>query len=266
MNALHAGSRLRRTRTGTQHRQSQLPGDVSNRIDPALRPSLDRASLRGSPGQRRDVKAPAPRKAAGFTLLEILVVVVIIGVIVSAATLAIGVLGQDREVEEQARRFWTVLRQAREEAELQSQDVAVFVAADSYEFLRYEPRLNDWTMLADDPLYAPRALPEGLRFRLWIDGREIVLKPTLPDRSDKQEHEKWPPQIMVLSNGDVMPFQLQIERDQAQALWRIVALPDNDLRVERRSREQEREWTLVARTKPLADDEEDRERVSSARR
>ncbi|RPH54665.1 MAG: prepilin-type N-terminal cleavage/methylation domain-containing protein, partial [Lysobacterales bacterium] len=47
-------------------------------------------------------------RARGFTLLEILVVVVIIGVIVSAATLAIGVLGGDREVEDQTRRFWAV--------------------------------------------------------------------------------------------------------------------------------------------------------------
>lgn len=205
------------------------------------------------------------RGPSGFTLLEILVVIVIIGVIVSAATLSISVLGRDPQGEDQVRRFWAVLRQAREEAELQSRDVAVFVASGAYEFLRYEPRLSEWIPLADDPLYAPRELPAGLRFRLWIDGRQIVLKPSLPDRGKKEEHQKWPPQIMVLSNGDIMPFQLQIERDEADALWRVVALADNDLRIERR--DGEREWVVVAQTRPAAEDEEeDRTRVSASRR
>jgi len=37
-----------------------------------------------------------PARNAGFTLLEILVVIVIIGVMVSMATLSIGLLGADR--------------------------------------------------------------------------------------------------------------------------------------------------------------------------
>lgn len=198
---------------------------------------------------------------AGFTLLEIMVVVVIIGVIVSAATLAFGVLGRDRQVEDETRRYWAVLQQAREEAELQSLDVAVFVSAHGYEYLRFDRRRNEWTPIADDKLYAQRELPEGLRFRLWLDAREIVLKPAPPDRSDARENQKWPPQVMVLSNGDLMPFELHIERDQAPALWRVMAKPDNDLRIERR--EGEREWVMMAQTKPP--EEKDEKRLAKAR-
>jgi general secretion pathway protein H len=210
----------------------------------------------------------APRAGArGFTLLEILVVVVIIGVIVSAATLAVGVLGGDREVEDQTRRFWAVLQQAREEAELQGADVAVFISAGAYEFLRFDTRRSQWILIREDELYRPRELPEGLRYRLWLDGREVVLKLQPPDRSDEVQHKKWPPQIMVLSSGDIMPFELRIERDAAEALWRIVAAPDNDLRVERRGtqRDNQRDWILVAQTK-APEDEDARERVSDARR
>jgi general secretion pathway protein H len=207
-------------------------------------------------------------RAHGFTLLEILVVVVIIGVIVSAATLAIGVLGGDREVEDQTRRFWAVLQQAREEAELQGNDVAVFISASAYEFLRFDTRRNMWVLIQDDELYRPRELPEGLRYRLWLDGREVVLKPQPPDRSDEDQHKKWPPQIMVLSSGDVMPFELRIERDAADALWRVVGAADNDLRIERRGRDRsnERDWVMVAQTKVPEEEEDARQRVSNARR
>jgi general secretion pathway protein H len=213
------------------------------------------------------LKAESRARARGFTLLEILVVVVIIGVIVSAATLAIGVLGGDREVEDQARRFWAVLQQAREEAELQGADVAVFISAGAYEFLRFDTRRNQWILIRDDELYRPRELPEGLRYRLWLDGREVVLKLQPPDRSDEVQHKKWPPQIMVLSSGDIMPFELRIERDAAEALWRVVGAPDNDLRVERRGteRENQRDWIMMAQTK-APEDEDARERVSDARR
>jgi general secretion pathway protein H len=207
-----------------------------------------------------------PARATGFTLLEILVVIVIIGVIITMATLSIGVLGADRQSEDEARRFWAVIRQAREEAELQAIDLAVFVGATDYEFLRFDTRRNQWQPMVDDKLYAQRTLPEGLRFRLWLENREIVLKPGLPDRSKKDESDKWPPQLTVLSSGDVVPFELQIERDGAPALWRMTSLADGDLRVEQRK--DERDWLTKEQTKPPIEDEKskDKERISDARR
>jgi len=204
-----------------------------------------------------------PARNAGFTLLEILVVIVIIGVMVSMATLSIGLLGADRQSEEEARRVWAVIGQAREEAELQAIDLAIFVGATDYEFLRFDTRRNQWLPVVDDKLYAQRTLPEGLRFRLWMEGRELVLKPGLPDRSKKGEGEKWPPQLTVLSSGDVVPFELQIERDGAPAMWRMTSLADGDLRVERRK--DERDWVMVVQTKPPPENDKSKERISDAR-
>ncbi len=198
----------------------------------------------------------------GFTLLELLVVLVVVGVMISIATLSIGVLGADREVAEETRRFWAVLRQAREEAELQALDLAIFVGTSEYEFLRFDARRNEWLPVVDDKLYAQRTLPEGLRFRLWLEGREVVLKPGLPDRSKKDENQTFPPQVTVLSSGDVVPFELHVERDAAPALWRVTALADGDLRVEQRK--DERDWIIADQTKPPPEDE--KERITDARR
>jgi hypothetical protein len=158
-----------------------------------------------------------------------------------------------------------VISQAREEAELQAIDLAIFVGQTDYEFLRFDTRRNEWTPVVDDKLYARRTLPEGLRFRLWLEGREILLKPGLPDRSKKDDSQKFPPQLTVLSSGDVVPFEMQVERDGAPALWRMTSLADGDLRVERRK--DERDWTTVTQTKPPPeDDRTKKERISDARR
>lgn len=198
---------------------------------------------------------------SGFTLVEVLVVVVVIAVMVAVATLSVGVLGADREAEDETRRFWAVLQQVREEAELQGREIGVFISAHSCEFLRYEPRRDRWAPVVNDEFYRSRELPEGLRHRLWIDGREVVLKLQPPERGDEEDDAERnrkapPPQIFVLSSGDIMPFELRIERDAMEALWRVVAEENSNLRLDRRTGE--RDWTLVAQTNEPEDEDERR--------
>ncbi len=221
--------------------------------------------------RRPNVFRPGSARSFGFTLIEVLVVIVIIGVIASVATLSFSLLGRDREAEEESQRFWALLRQAREEAELQGIDIGIYVAASSYEFLRFDPRRRIWVPIQNDILYEPRELPDGLRFRVWLESREIVLQPALPERSfderreddeeeagdedTKKTGDERPPQIIAMSSGEVVPFELQIERDGDEALWRVVALADNDLRVERH--QEGRDWAIIAQTNPPEDSEED---------
>lgn len=200
---------------------------------------------------------------SGFTLLELLVVLVVVGIMVSVAMLSFGVLGSDRQSEDESRRFWTVLQQAREEAELQVEDIGIYVSTDAYEYLRFNSRKNEWEPIEYDELFAQRALPEGLRFRMRLESREVILKPDLPARGDKDENKKYPPHVMVLSSGEVMPFELEIEREGQPALWRVTALANNDLRVE--VRDERNQWGPLLQTKPPKDDKQQPARVSNAR-
>lgn len=209
----------------------------------------------------RGTRSPQ-RQLRGFTLLELLVVLVVVAIMISMATLSFGVLGRDRQAEEESRRFWVVLQQAREEAELQAEDLGMFISTDSYEYLRFDSRRDEWQPVEYDELFAQRKLPEGMRFRLRVDSREIVMKPDLPNRGDKDENKKYPPQVMVLSSGEVMPFELEIEREGAPSLWRVTGLADNDLRVEKR--DERNQWGPVVQTKKSPDDKGGT-RVSSAR-
>ena len=188
--------------------------------------------------------------SAGFTLLEILVVIVIAGIIVTMATLAVGVLGRDREMQDQAERLWAVLQQAREETELQGFDIGLRIGAASYDFLRFDARTQAWVPVVDDDLLATRKLPDGLRLRLWLEGRETVLSenldtPTAVGEEQEQDPEvdqvakaetveerrrrERPPQVMVLSSGDVNAFEVHFERDGSDFRWRVFSRPDSTL-------------------------------------
>ena len=59
-----------------------------------------------------------------------------------------------------------------------------------------------------------------------------------------------------------MPFELEMEREGAPSLWRVTALADNDLRVEKR--DERSGWGPVVQTKKTPD-EQPKTRVSSAR-
>jgi general secretion pathway protein H len=208
--------------------------------------------------RRRFAPLQAPRRSPsvrGFTLLEILVVIVIVGIIISVATIAVGVLGRDREMQDQAERLWAVLQQTKEETELQGFDIGMRVGAGSYDFVRFDARTQSWIPVADDDLLAARTLPEGLRFRLWLEGRETVLSENLDAQREAEAAEEEqtnatdgdeikaetveerrrrerPPQVMILSSGDVNSFELQLERDGSDARWRVFSKPDSTLAAE----------------------------------
>ena len=189
----------------------------------------------------------------GFTLIELLVVMVIIGVIVSVASLSIGVLGRDNEVEDQTRRLYAVLTQVREESELQGRDLGLLVERNGYLFMRYDYASQHWQVLSNDELTAYRELPEGLQFRLWLEGREVILNShdqnqALLARSSSSSSsssvsavsatnvvtvkDDVVPQIAILSSGDLAPFDLRLARDGVEFSWRVVGKADNTLDID----------------------------------
>jgi len=208
---------------------------------------------RGAPSVATAYSLQPTAFRAGFTLLEILVVIVIIGVLISVTTISVGVMGRDREMQDQAERLWAVLQQAKEESELQGFDLGLRVGAQSYDFLRFDARQQSWLPVFEDDLLAARDLPDGLRLRLWLEGREAILterpggQPSLSDAAgdaangtakkpeagkEPDKKKELPPQVLVLSSGDINAFDLHVEREGSDARWHVFAKPDSTLVVE----------------------------------
>lgn len=163
---------------------------------------------------KRTPKIPAPRiprsrPPRGFTLIELLVVVVIVAIIASIAVLSVNVLGRDSEITEETRRLAGLLSLVQEQAEMQNRDFGLRLEERRYDFRRYDVRRADWVAVPGEKLLRPRELPAGLRFRLFLEAREVVLRPPADEKKPR------PPQIMLLSSGDLTEFELKLEREDS---------------------------------------------------
>jgi len=74
--------------------------------------------------------ASSARRQAGFTLLEVLLVAMLMGLVATAVTLSMGGARGDRELDKQARRFMAVLQQAQEYSVMDGRLVGLRVEED----------------------------------------------------------------------------------------------------------------------------------------
>jgi general secretion pathway protein H len=151
-------------------------------------------------------RRPAGRSPAGFTLIEILVVVMIVGTIALASVLALTAGGSDRQLEQQGRRLVALLELASEEAIMQGRELALEVFEEGYRFHVYEPAADEWQAFVDDPHLGSRTLTDGMSLALEVEGRRVTLQPGPGDTAR--------PQVMLLSSGEFTPFRLALQRDR----------------------------------------------------
>ena len=172
---------------------------------------------------------PAPAIAInirGFTLFELLAALVIVGIVVSIAVLAIGDNQAERE-QRVARQFATLAQLARETALFNAEQLGLSFWQKGYTFYRLEQNQfqptsaadaqqptsdapesgaketpTTWQPLNDDPQLRPRELPDDISLSLYLEGLKVKLSP-LPKEDDK-------PQVFILSSGEVSAFEVRI--------------------------------------------------------
>jgi general secretion pathway protein H len=166
-------------------------------------------------------------RCRGFSLLELLVVVVIIGILAGAVVLSMNVVGNDRVVEREVSRLRSLIELLREEALMQSRDFGVLFSETGYRFYVYDYQHSLWVEPTGDRLLTEHALPERLSFALTLEERELALERTF----ELEANEEPEPQIMISSSGEVTPFQAAVSRDLASGRFVLKAELDGSVEV-----------------------------------
>jgi type II secretion system protein H len=188
-------------------------------------------------------------RGCGFTLLELMVVVVIIGIVIAGAILSLGSSGRDGALEQESDRLTALISYVRERGAMMTLEYGIRCGQHGYRFVYYDNLTMQWLPETLDDTLRMRNLPDGLDLQLVIEGHQIVLDDkalkfdasaaqaaaamATPGQAPAQTQGQSPgqtptlgapstlgappidnnaPQIMLLSNGDTNSFALTIER------------------------------------------------------
>ena len=166
-------------------------------------------------------------RARGFTLLEIMVVILIIGLVSTYVVLKIGGNNRDTHLDQEAERLNALFDYVREQAELQTRDYGLRVNESGYSFVVFDVLGNQWRPVDEDDALRERELPGDIEPHVVVEGRTIVL-----DRKKKEtEADDFAPQVMIFANGDLSSFELDLQREGSDLRARLYTDEDSNIQM-----------------------------------
>lgn len=183
------------------------------------------------------------KASKGFTLIEVMLVVVLVGLMVSAVQFTFQNNQSEQLLEKESLRFLGTFDIAAEYGMLNNVELGLFIEENTYQFLGYDG--IKWTPLPNNESLSTKTLPDGMEILLTLDDLPIE-EPPLFDlntfMSDEDDNEikgskkSLNPQVLILSGGDISPFSLtfymedEFSDDEAVA-YRVVGLYNPPLKL-----------------------------------
>lgn len=156
---------------------------------------------------------------AGFTLVELLVVLVILGTLIGMAVLATGSGGQARELREEAGRLGALIALLSDEAVLDNREYGLRLDARGYEVLRYDEDNASWSAL---PGSKRHELPAWAELQVQLDGPPLQLAGA-PAPTGGGTEAALAPQVLLLSSGELSPFSVALGERGGRKAWRLAS-------------------------------------------
>ncbi|MEM1188686.1 MAG: prepilin-type N-terminal cleavage/methylation domain-containing protein [Pseudomonadota bacterium] len=171
------------------------------------------------------LKARCGKHNAGFSLIEILVVLFVVVLLTSLVSLNLDTGGREREQRQTLDRLLAVAGLALDEATASGSDYGVLFVLDSNE--RGEPvhraiwrqrRVAGWRAPIDDlELYEPIEFPPGTELFLSLDATDVALLSA--EAQDEQAGRQ--PQWLLTASGETQTGELMlVDEASDELLWR----------------------------------------------
>ena len=153
-----------------------------------------------------------------------LVVLAIIGIVSAGVLLSLNLTGHDPALKTASRRLASLMRYARDQAELETRDYGIVFDTRGYEFVVFSERRNEWRKATGDTVLRPRSLPPGLHLTVIVDARVVKLH-----AGPQTDPGALAPQVVLYSSGDLSSFEVTLERPRTHAGF--VIKPNRDGRI-----------------------------------
>ncbi len=144
-------------------------------------------------------------KYQGFTLIEVLLVVLLIGVVSGIVLLAASPNDASRIVANEAERLADALSLASEEAVNNNQQIGLLFDEKNYYFLTLDEESQKW-LASDEAAFKQHELAPVVSLHLAKDDTQKVI---VLDK-DKKEQQAITPQVLFLSSGESSSVVLEL--------------------------------------------------------
>lgn len=156
--------------------------------------------------------AEPEHKNGGFTLIEIMVVLVLVGLLAALAVFTMGGNSQQRELQNEVRELYLLMQTASDQAVLNNRELGLLFEETGYQFVSYNDETGDWEV-SGERIFRPRDFPEWLVATRFIENDA----PRLASAEDKLR-----PDVVFFSSGETTPFEVEFtvgsETDHTQIL------------------------------------------------
>lgn len=190
------------------------------------------------------INAQRRHQQNGFTLIELIVVIVIVAILFTYTTLAIRGNSPADAIKEEAQRLERLIELALEESILRGDEYGIEIFIDGYRFLNFAD--GAWAPITQDAILRERELPENMELETHLEDSPLVVDLSTDPLSDDQVEldetgeaeeatttEKIYPHIYLLTSGEIAPdFDVRFYIPGVETSYIVKGLFDGTLSTE----------------------------------